>query len=161
MPASVQILPIRSVAADRRTGTEVAERSFSQIEQFARTYGSSYDSYIATDTAGKEFFWSSTGDGLLCTIPQGRFVSIYGRLLSTIRGPQPTSADEHSPPQWGAPPPPLARRYPLSRCDQPARAARLLRRTSFCVCAMQGGPDLDDPTVLRLRSARHFARHPH
>ena len=86
MPASVQILPIRSVAADRQSSVPAPDRSFSRIEQLVRTYGSSYDSYIATDTAGKEFFWSSTGDGLLCTIPQGRFIFVYGGILAPAEG---------------------------------------------------------------------------
>lgn len=81
MPASVQRTSVRDLAAARPSRTTFAERSFQHVEQLARTFGSSYDSYIATDTEGKEFFWSSGGDGVLCTIPQGRYVFIYGGLL--------------------------------------------------------------------------------
>ena len=58
------------------------DRSFERLERFARVYGGSYDSYIATDTQGKEYFWSSDGKGVLCTVPKGRYVFVYGGILA-------------------------------------------------------------------------------
>ncbi|MEQ9410774.1 MAG: phosphatidylglycerol lysyltransferase domain-containing protein [Fuerstiella sp.] len=59
-----------------------AARSFEKLEQLARLYGGSYDSYIATDTEGKQYFWSSDGEGVLCTIPRGRYTFVYGGILA-------------------------------------------------------------------------------
>lgn len=83
MPASAPSLSLRTPNADRLSRRLVpVDRSFQRIEHFAKTYGSSYDSYIATDTENKEYFFASEGDGALCTIPQGRFVFVYGGILS-------------------------------------------------------------------------------
>ena len=57
-------------------------RSFDKLEQLARDHGGSYDSYIATDTEGKKYFWSSDGEGVLCTIPHGRYTFVYGGILA-------------------------------------------------------------------------------
>lgn len=62
------------------------DRSFNTLEHHARTYGSSYDSYIATDTDGKEYFWADDCSGVLCTIPVGRYVFIYGGILAPEQG---------------------------------------------------------------------------
>lgn len=62
------------------------DRSFETLERHARTYGSSYDSYIATDTAGKEYFWADDNSGVLCTIPIGRYVFAYGGILAPAHG---------------------------------------------------------------------------
>ncbi|WP_077027304.1 bifunctional lysylphosphatidylglycerol flippase/synthetase MprF [Fuerstiella marisgermanici] len=58
------------------------DRSFERLEQLARVHGGSYDSYIATDTQGKEYFWSSDGQGVLCTVPKGGYVFVYGGILA-------------------------------------------------------------------------------
>ncbi|MEZ6130442.1 MAG: DUF2156 domain-containing protein [Planctomycetaceae bacterium] len=66
------------------TGWEsLADLRFEKLEQLARTYGSSYDSYIATDTTGKEYFWASDGEGVLCTVPVGRYTFVYGGILTS------------------------------------------------------------------------------
>jgi phosphatidylglycerol lysyltransferase len=58
------------------------DSSFERLEQLARIYGESYDSYIATDTEGKQYFWSSDGEGVLCTIARGRYKFIFGGILA-------------------------------------------------------------------------------
>ncbi len=62
--------------------TKPIDRSFQRLELLARTHGGSYDSYIATDTEGKQYFWSSDGEGVLCTVPQGKYVFVYGGILA-------------------------------------------------------------------------------
>ena len=72
------------LAAGRRAArpAPAVDQSFARIEELARRFGSSYDSYIATDVEGKQFFWASDGSGVLSTIPTGRFTFVYGGILA-------------------------------------------------------------------------------
>lgn len=75
--------PVKQVAGRRlQRPVSAIDHSFERIEELARRFGSSYDSYIATDVEGKSFFWASDGSGVLSTIPTGRFTFVYGGILA-------------------------------------------------------------------------------
>jgi phosphatidylglycerol lysyltransferase len=54
----------------------------SRLEELAFRHGLQYDSYLATDTLGKEYFWGSAGSGVVCLIRMGRRVAVFGGLLA-------------------------------------------------------------------------------
>lgn len=82
MPA-LSAIPVEQASGRRSLRpAPVVDRSFSRIEELARRFGSSYDSYIATDVKEKQFFWASDGSGVLATIPKGRYSFVYGGILA-------------------------------------------------------------------------------
>ncbi len=52
------------------------------LERLAFEHGLQYDSYLATDTLGKEYFWSADRSGVACLIRMGRRVAVFGGLLA-------------------------------------------------------------------------------
>jgi phosphatidylglycerol lysyltransferase len=52
------------------------------LERLAFQYGRQYDSYLATDTAGKEYFWCSGQRGVVCLIRLGRRIAVFGGILA-------------------------------------------------------------------------------
>lgn len=53
-----------------------------RLEALAFEHGLQYDSYLATETEGKEYFWSADGTGVACLIRMGRRIAVFGGLLA-------------------------------------------------------------------------------
>lgn len=57
-------------------------RTRARLEELAHQHGLQYDSYLANDHEGKEYFWCSGERGVVCLVRMGRRIAVFGGILA-------------------------------------------------------------------------------